>query len=95
MKLELENLKLDKINSDKTIENLRNFEVINKEQIKKLTKEKEEILSKNKIELELKLAKSNNENQSGEFICKFCKNRQNLNEPEFPIVNPGIKNKNL
>lgn len=100
IKLELDNMKLDKEDSEKTIENLRNFEESNKDLIMNLTNEKEEILAKNnelknhKIELELKLTKyekenSNNNNnlEDKEFICKFCKNRQHLNEPEFPIVN--------
>ena len=97
-----ENLKLDKAHSDKTIVNYKNFEKIQKEHLRK---EKEEMLAKineferMKVDFEnLKLVKSegnnnNSNNESKEFICKFCKNRQDLKEPEFPIVDPSKKNK--
>ncbi len=120
IKLELDNLNLDKINSDNLIENLRNLEINYLEQIKNFNIEKDELILKNdnlkkiKIEFEskfellntnnnnnnknhLNLIKDSNRNSNNnnnslkeiEFICKFCRNKQNLTIPEFPIFDKG------
>lgn len=91
-KLELENLKLDKLNSNTIIENLKNAEELNKEKIKDLIDEKKEFNAKIK---ELKNAKKiyeenltsslniENSNNKSEFICKFCDNKQIIDISQF------------
>jgi len=100
IKLELENSKYDKQNFQSMYESALNTEKNNKEKIKLFKSEKTDLQAKLKenknlitsLQQKLDILEAQSQNTS-DFICKFCKNMQSLEEPENVLINDSIKNK--
>lgn len=94
IKLELENTKYDKQNLQSIYESALNIERNNKEKINLLKTEKSDFQAKLKenknlissMQQKLEILEAQTQN-SNDFICKFCKNRQSLEEPEHVLIN--------
>lgn len=94
MKLEFENTKYDKENLTSLYESLMQSDKLNKEKINLLKSEKNDLLVKIKdnknciaaLQQKADILEVQSQN-ANDFICKFCKNRQSLEQPEHALVN--------